>query len=615
MNSINLYLRQSNLVAIMTRRMFKTFVRRWVCEKDFNILRLTVYVMHHISFCFSPLNRDLVESSRKQVRLSVPPIAPNLDNYALNVQDHMVEGWTGFLLKPLKLAELIKRYHCAGDIFLLSMMLQLMIIAYGTFKTIFYQFYVGEDEILIDKFRDHFPRIFESYPNPADLYSTMTVSCSYCFVLRLMSVMNLVKMSIINKNQYNEISMTQLNVTFYRELSLPLRDWFGILIRARQHQDICNRRERHRGLEREAHLRYDPNMAIQLRTLDKHDLMYYRNMIDFSYCYEYFGYKLKRKRQCDQCAEGHGTEPDTGWFVPESNCRMDICECSYLVFTTLFLIPFFLVIMLVIMVEVILFELSHLTDNPSESTCMESLKQLPRLLTDSGRLMRVFDIYGLFAIQLPHQWSVTAVYIDLLALNSRIRKITETLEAICEYCAHKAHEYDQIYSDLTINEQTTGDRQNDDLFREGFMERHRFSYVPILVGSVDYRRLKSMRLQHFVQGKRNKKPAPTNMSHMERNELNYRIETILGLVRLLDLEFEQLKKTSSVFINILFTGGGFCAVLSITSMFMATPGITMIILACIMTSSVMPIMGVAPLCFGTERAVSIRCDDNNSSDS
>lgn len=578
----------------------RKIARRWYCEKDFSILGFTVFVMHQISFCFSPLNARLVESSRRRVTLSSPQPASNVISYPVDfqVQDYATEDWKGLLLRPLELARLVKKYHCAGNFFLLSMVLQLVVIAYGTFKAIFYQFYVGGDEELIGKLRDSFPRLFESYPNPPDLYSTMTVSCSYCFLLRLMTVINLIKMSVINSKRYNEISMTQLNVTFFRDLSLPLKDWLDILVRGGQHKDICSRTTRRRGLELEAHLSYGPNMAKQLRTQHKSELMYYNNMIDFSECYKYFGYDIKRSRRARKA------EDVDGWFIPESNCRMDICECSQLVFTTLFLIPFFLVLVIVIMVEVIVLELSLLTKDPNE-TYVESLTRLPSLLTDPGRLMRVFDIYGVFAIQLPHQWSVTAVFMDLLALNSRIKKVTESLQEICVYCADKAHEYDIMFSDVTSDAEA-GARQDNDLFQEGFMEKHRFSYVPILAGSVDYGRFKSMRMKHYMQDKSSQGPPATNMSNTERSNLNYRIETLLGLVRLLDIEFNQLKRSSSAFINILFTGGGFCAVLSITSMFVATPGITLIILASMVISSVMPIIGVVPLCFGTERAVSMR---------
>lgn len=559
------------------------------CNWPLNLTGLQVFFMHHISFCFSPLNRELVEATRRKNRLQDSlmvlrsrVIYNNVHNQSpSDIED---DYWICYLSKPFELIRLIKRYNCVGNWFFITIFIELSTIGLITLKAVFHQFYTGTNQERVNRFKKYYPRIFESYPNPADFYSLASVLCSYCFVLRLMNVFKLIRLSVINRHHYDCIEPIQLNGSFLLQLKFSLRDWFRMSGIGFKHRSICDHSVDCKGreTERNAHLFFRPETLRDLFELDKQELVCFRNMIDFSECYKYFNYQIN-----DNLAD------EIDWFMPDNNVRIDPWEFSYMAIMTVYGLPFFLLVATANITAVLLFELMQLTENKEEASLWDCYAQVPTLLSDLGRLIRLTDILTFLMIQLPHQFHIAAVFLDLIALNSRIRKVSESLGELCKLISSDFQDIQPCTCEQSIQ---TNSLNCNKCVKINF--RFTSSHI-ILDGAGGLTPDKGESETHTINSLQNKS------REMFKGYLNQQIETQVELVKIVSKEFFNMKLSHTTFLNLLFAGGGFCVALAISSIFVASAGFTKVILSTMIIAVGMPVVGITPLCFTTERMVSV----------
>lgn len=467
---------------------------------------------------------------------------------AANGQD--LVPWCSYLLRPKELIHLMKRYHVAGDMCIISIFSHLLITIYLWIKAVFHAIYTKTDKETAEFFASHyFPRLFESYPKQYELYGTIGAQCSYILILRLYVITRLIKRSIINRNGYREVEMSQLNGVFIESLRWPLKDWFRICLLGFRHYNRCklephaldNKVTRKRGVcsidtgskEKEAHLyskSWDWNRIIgSAQTC----FLCEANPIDFSPCYRYNGLKLDN---------GHRTR----LHYPDDNCRLDIWELSWLVILTLYAVPVILSYLTIAGFMSLMAELAVLSPNKFRSTILECLQQIPNLFTNANHLMRLIDSYLFFWMLSHHIFEQAPIHVDICALLSRIRKLSERFQA-------------DLLMDVSITTriQASGDITND------------------------------------------------RGSRAERKFLNESLKTSIFLAKTVNDEFKMLKKSTTNFLNLLTLGGGLCLAATGSIIFVAESRMTQFVVLICFTYSVLSIVLSAILCMAVEIRVSI----------
>lgn len=434
-------------------------------QTEVNILQQAGLLTHNLGLVYSPLSREIVELGSKNTKrepkdtyptsisrddlqtssFRATPWSNDLRCYrygtVMDVDDK--ERWFDYLLRPAELAQLIKRYHVVGDKVVISIFIHLLIAIYLWIKAMFHFLYTKTDEETAIYFASHyFPRLSESYPNQYELYGLISAQCSYILTLRLYIIMRLIKRSVINKNGYKEIEMSQLNGVFAESFRWPLKDWFRLCVLGRRHLNACNRKsdvsidymnkvlndiechkcrngscngERKNG-EKQAHLYSKTWDWNKLLGSTRSGFLSKINPIDFSECYRYHDLRLN-----------NGLHP--AYYYPEDNCRIDMWELSWLAIMLIAGTPLSLYLMFNSLVSNLMAELAALSPNGFQSTTMECLQQFPELLTNANHLIRLMDSYFFVWMLHHHSFEQAQIHVDICALLSRIRKLNERLQA------------------------------------------------------------------------------------------------------------------------------------------------------------------------------------------
>lgn len=559
------------------------------CNYKINLYEFQIFLMRFVSSCFSPLNRELVEATRQRNRLINPLLIPRSRNIYYRSTDVECsepqddEIWLSYLMRPFELIRMIKRYHRVGNWFFVIIIYEFSLMCFILFKIIFHKFYTGNDQEKIDKLIDYFPRLCESYPNPADFYAILTVQCLLCLLLRVVAVIKLIKMAIINKDEYKYIGPTQMTGSFLKLMKISLRDWFRMIGVGYKHSFVCLERTEgfERLQERYAHLHLRSDLGERLSSLDKKEIFYFKNMINFSECYKYLNYNIDT------------TNTSVDWFMPESNVRIDIWELCHLTFMTLIGIPFLTILVLINVTAILVFELSQSTDKPFEASVWDSLAQAPKVVSNFGRVVRIIDLLSILLIQVPHQSDIIGFFIDLLSLNSRIRKITESLKEVCKLSSNGCGDTHCVYQCPTCSCVSTETQS-----RRSFVCK---SDKDANVGVANYEDPQMVAIQNNLFKKCH--PSPQQSF---KDDLNQLIETHLELIGILSKEFSMMKRSHTTYMNILITGSGFCVALGLSTLYVASSGFTQVMLASLTIANALPVFGIVPLCFRTESRVSIR---------
>lgn len=525
-----------------------------------NILHYAAILTHNIGFVFTPLSKELVKLSLTEEEYTrakdfqsallmsdgVSPVLQNivLSNGGLSLGYDKDESLhlAKYLTKPSELIHLVKRYHLVGNKCIISIFVQVSAALYLCTKMVFHSIYTRDDPELGNYYASHyFPRLFESYPDPYELYGVLGAQCFQVLIIRLYLVGRLLRKSILNQNGYREIEMSQLNGMFVDSLKWPLIDWFRLSFMGLRHRSVCDRSDRlpNRGLpthrmrkqEKQAHLHsryWDPSVligSIQTR------FFVYANPIDFTKCYQYYGLEL----------DG-GREPD--YFYPQANCRLDVWEFSLVVLLTIVGVPIIIVFLIMILVFNFMTELAVLSPNKFESSMMERLLYVPDLLFDFNHLVRLTDIYLFHAMLLPHIIEEAVIYLDIFALLSRIRKVHERLEEDLDMCIE----------------------------------------LRTLIGTEN--------------------PLANSDTKVLTLALNKSLEQNLILAKTVNDEFIMIQHSTTTYLDLILLGGGFCIATTSSVLFITKSRLIQFTLVICTLSASLPMILTSLLCMAVEIRVS-----------
>lgn len=565
-----------------------------------NIFSFGTYHFYKIGYVFSPLNKELIAYTLQQYNggsASAEYETTGTNSSAMSRGRPLAElnsvnrqAWLHILLQPSQLVRLVKRYHSVGNGFIVMSLLELISLVYLLIKCVFHQMVTAKNKQLAHYYAaNYYPRLFESTPEPHYLYWTLSVLCCYNLIVRLMVTCSLIRKSVVNSNGYKEVEISQLNMACICTFGWKISDWIKVLKVGLKHRDVlrCNYnckeeaaqdadslnerrliKQNHLNCERKSWSATDRNPLEKLLPL-------LRNGIDFSACYKLHGLEL-----------GNALEMSKDWYLPEPNYRFDLWELSWLVYVVLIGTPLLYVSVTVALTIHSTLELRQLTDEPSQATLMECVKQIPNLMINLRHLIRLVDVYIFVLTQLPHHIESALAYLNLLIFVSRVRKVEERCRNDLHFCHHRASLLRMAKADLT----DPTDEQQSNL------------HQPFFTLVADVRAGVEKFYEH--QEKLALKSQYNNLSSRERQALNRSLKQNVDMVRLLSKEFTLLRRSLTDYLDVSLIGCGFVCAVCLSALFVAKSGLTLLIVVLSLASSLGPLSLTMILCAAVESHVS-----------
>lgn len=423
-------------------------------------------------------------------------------------------------------------------------------MVYMWFKAMFHHLITSRDQRLEEYFASHyFPRLLESYPDVKYLYGPINILCSYCLIMRILKIRNLIRKSIINKNGYKHVDVTQLNFTFLTTLCWKLGDWVKILRIWHEHGNLIARRRRRRyagrtydqcAIEREKQAHF----SLPQPANDGMNDIYLSNLIDFTECY-----KLHNLHMNDRCIMIADT-----WYIPEYNCRADLLELSWVVYLVSLGIPMLAISILSLLVTTLFVELAYLA--PETSLCKGSA-QIVYLLTDPNHLIRLIDSHLLILCQMSHHLDAAMTYIDLVIFASRVRKVSDRFQNDLDFCRDRAHQFHSITKTVSSAHRKGTDRSKSDRIahtnESPDQTTGHFEFIGLFQSTESPIRI-DKGIKYFP-----------NITAAEKAALNKNLKSNISLTKSIEIEFQSLRESLTTYFDILLFGCGlsFSAVMSL----------------------------------------------------
>lgn len=510
--------------------------------KRFNPAAILVIVAHQITFSCSPVTTHLVEITRARYnemsKSLIPSPVPNdfmsfWSGRNETLHHELEENWSKYLLDPKKLVDYIKQYHCVGNLFFIMTAGQFATICYLHIKSTFHLFVTGTDQDLANYYADrYFPRIYHSYADSHNLDSFIASICTYILFFRLLRLYSLIKNSIINRNGYETMNIAQLNFTNVSSFELPLFESMRFLRFIYGHKKACMNDEK----VRKMHLTLEDNLEETMNKKHLAELIYFHNPIDFTCCFNTFE---------NDFSDVYKANPywAKDWFVATPCPRIDPTEFSLLVMIASIAIPLATLVLIIFVSYITFFELCTIAKDNNQDNC---LAQLPLLLFDPYRFVRLFDIFASVLIQLPQQIEAAFFYWDCSVMIARARKVNEALQVDLDFCSNGA--------------KLVGDDSN----------------------PAEHQRV----------------------TPKEKKELNNSIWLHIRLTRCIHHEFRDLRMAHSTFLDALFVGGGLLISVSTSSLLVSNSLVKQLILGSFIVSCCVPIILSVFYCILTEVTVS-----------
>lgn len=295
---------------------------------------------------------------------------------------------------------------------------------------------------------------------------------------------------------------------------------------------------------KKAHLCFDTVDNEKLCRYSRRELIYYNNPIDFTRCYgEMTG------------AHAHPNNWAKKWYTPKYNCRHDLTDSSR--FFTLHLsgAAILLALVPIVCLVTLIFDMSKLLPDPERATIYEIIAVFPEFITNPSAVIKYLDVLCAILVQFPNHIEAGRIYWDVLVMVSRTRKVYEALTEDLNFCVNRSNEYKRIN------------------FRN--------------YDSLDF--------------------AFDNIKGTEKAALNKSIDLHVRLVQVLNIEFMDLKREHTLYLNLLFVGNGLCISVCISLILSAQSFIVTILMGGLALSCFFPIVAIIVCCIKCELDVSTFC--------
>lgn len=505
-----------------------------------------IYGVYYMCSSVSPISRVRFKSERRQ------RVLQNLRDSATGElsptssarEDFRSEYncWWHKLMHPHYLIKLIKRQHMVGNLYLVYLFGHLLVLFHLNIKSIVHTFYTGSNVEKIEQFNNGlYPHLAGVFPEPYLFNNLFLVAGLLALSSRLLKTYHLLDASISNENFYKKLTVTQINISSFSGCELSLKDWLTFFMQSIRQPEVSAEQVR-------AHYKLNPIIEKQLPNLSQNDLLFYVNPIDFENCYSK---KSMHRKVSGEFLDWYRAPPI---LRVSPRCFRDISFLVTSMVCTIIMIP---------------------------TTSLIGLSYLE--LTAKLNVLRLIELFMFIVLQVPIYLDALLLQVDLIVLISRTKKLRSDLEDDFEQCRSKAAR--------------SGGYSRSSIKDEYFYSQHHKSFT-LLTG---HRR---MSLLERVAPSIRPPGDPSKLNYHQRYLINQQIFTRIRLLGLIYLEFNNLKRAHSAFLNIIILGNSLYLSYSISLLIVITTYGELVIVVLAIISSFTATMLSLLVCAGVEREVS-----------
>lgn len=223
-------------------------------------------------------------------------------------------------------------------------------------------------------------------------------------------------------------------------------------------------------------------------------------------------------------------------------------------------------------------ELAALSPQKFDSSLLDCFSQIPNLLTNPTHLLRLFDTYALVLVQLPHHVMAAITYLDMGTLISRIRKLNGLLQRDLDTCIDFARMYHfERPNETTAHLSVDSTRINDN-------KSHR---------------IRDESQQDYLPN------AYKNMNSNQKQALNESLGQSIYMARMINNEFNALKRTITAYLDLLLIGSGFGIAVAVSAFINAETRLIRLIIMLAIFSCSTPLVICSVFCMAVEAMVSM----------
>lgn len=450
-------------------------------------------------------------------------------------------SYSYYLIRPFELIRIIKRYHGVGNLFFLVAFLHTSLLTYLGSKAFFQVLVIGKDKELAKLYSSMwYPRLLDNYPNPESFYKLCLMYLAYYVTFRYLCIHRLIKNAILNRNGYKHVTISQANISTAGLYNWTIRSWITFLKTSFIHSKQCATDNQ----VKRAHLSLETVDKQSLIRNNRRELIYYNNPIDFTKCYG----DLMDDMVPYACSWAKH------WYHPKYFFRHDISDAGRFFMIRMIGAAGLLALVPIVCLATLIHDMAKLLPNPDQASIYEIAMVFPDFITNLSALIKYCDVLLAILVQFPNHIEVGRIYWDMIVMVSRIRKVHESLSEDLEYCIAKAYE-----------------------------QKHRGFVNSYSSGN------------YFLYN---------NISPTDKRVLNELIDLHVRLAQVLSMEFMDLKREHTLYLNLLFVGNGLCISMCISLILSAKSFIVTVLMGGLTLSCFVPIVAVIFCCIVCELDVS-----------
>lgn len=525
----------------------------------FNIFAPGSFMWHKVTLSCSPIDRDRYEAELRERIDNTSYNHPNsisksnkiptnrcLVDIKITNQPHMTIFWA--ILHPLRVIQLIKKYHLVGNTVVICYLTQIIMLLHLAVKMIIHTIITGTNRDTVAYFDSIYYPILTSNSNQPTLFNNLLTGMSiFCLSIRLRSFYKLIRNSILNAIQYEELSVTQLNLAYYSTFNLNIHEWL----------ELWNFETKHKRFIESSHKRFINHLELnqsamkQSTRLPLKDSMYYVNLLDYDECYASSVLKDTKRRQ-KLCKS---------WHVATPIDRLSLSGIKVMILTAVIGNVVVLFGFQIAIVALMYLEFSNKFSHKNNSGLSQTVNIVSTHFQKLSNLIRIVELLAITTSQILQIFDSIVIISDIHILKSRIEKLTKIFEV--------------------------------ELKKVRFIQDERNGYLK----TTDYSKLH----QPITSLPR----VSVSFQDINENVRNINVKTRYNakLVRLIYLEFLNIKQNHSQLLDMIVIGNGICMSYALTLLFAFKTYADIILVLMTFASCLSPTVTALLYCAMLERKV------------
>lgn len=506
-----------------------------------NIFTPYILILHKLSFACSPIDKKRLRAELLNLDYPYEHQKLPIHREKLFIETPQHESYLLWSLRhPIWVIQLIKRYHMVGNTTIILHLLFSLMLIHLLIKSIIF-IYAGDDKLVLEYFESiYYPHTGGLSRNPTD-FNTFNLGFILLFLcFRFRNVCKLIKRAIINANGYKELHVPQLNLAYMTTFNFTLKQWLNLWKHTSNHTKAIKNDDE----MYENHLEFNREIHTQLSKCYNKHLVYYYNLVDFEECYADLEFIKSQERQ---------TNGYRNWHTAYPIDRMSLVDLRIIASLLIFSSYSSNVGLFICFVAYGYRDLSSSYPRDYMPTISDLIRNIPKHGTSLIHILRGFEVYFLFICQLPQIYESIIVAFDVHLTTSRADKMVEIFSAHLKYCQKRTNKSVKISKNLPHN---YGNDSNGSLHQDSQKEFR----------------------EHILRD--------------------------IGLARLIYLEFLNLKKNHTTFLNMLVLGSGFCMSYTVSLAIIYIDAVELVLFALTFVSCLLPMIINLIVCARVEKTVS-----------